>query len=108
MKVLMVSVFFYICCMHIDQIKADNLITYYDHENGGGQKFTLNLQPSSCYQLSFFNNRIGSIKTNGNCVHLYDDQDCKGDFRTIETGIYSYSNMADVGFDDRTSSLMLC
>lgn len=102
------AVFLFICCMHIDQISADRLISYYDDIQFRGEEYTRNLRPGLCVDFTSFNKRISSINTHGNCVQIFEDYGCQGDYRTLSPGSQGHNNLGHAGFNDRTSSMQLC
>lgn len=107
MKVLLVTIFLFICSMHINQVRADTLVTYYDDSFYRGERNTVNLD-AGCINLSYFEDRISSIDTRGNCVKVFNRHNCQGDSRRIEPGSSGHSNLKDVDFNDRISSLRRC
>lgn len=108
MKVQLLCVFLCTFCLHIDQIRADELVTYYWDADYRGYSFTLNLASGSCVDLEMFDNEISSINTHGNCVILYDAHHCQGDTRTVEPGSPNHKYLGEVGFNDRARSLRKC
>lgn len=94
--------------MHIDQISAGTLVSYYDDADFRGESYMRNLNPGRCVNSAAFNKRIGSINTHGNCVTLYEDWDCKGDNRKLQSGSEGHSDLKIIGFNDKTSSMRLC
>lgn len=113
---LVVGVFLFICCMHINQIRAklvgtvndDYLITYYDGEDFKGEHDTRNLTLGLCIDLTIFDKLISSINTHGNCVKIYKDFGCQGEYRLVRPGSEGHNNLGAIDFNDRTSSLSRC
>ena len=52
--------------------------------------------------------KISSINTKGLCVRLYEDKDCIGDSRRFYPGSPSHSNLADIDFNNKASSIKSC
>lgn len=110
MKVLLIAVVLFVCYMHIKQISADHLVTYYEHVYFGGASDTVKLKSGRCFNLNskFFYNSISSINTNGACVILFKDQNCSGESITVKPGSNGDNNLDVLHFNDKTSSMKLC
>ena len=53
-------------------------------------------------------NKVSSINTKGKCIRMYEDKDCTGDTRRFYPGSPSHSNLADIDFNDKASSIKSC
>lgn len=108
MKVAFIVIFVFLSSVHIDQIRAGKLITYYDNAEFVGESYTLNLADGSCSNLSYFDKRISSISTNGICLQIFEGSIYRRDFHTVQPRIGAHNNLSTVGFNDRSSSLRKC
>lgn len=85
-----------------------SVVTYFQNAGFKGDQFTLEMDKGTCYKLSFFNDRISSINTHGNCVDVFIDAGCKGATFRIGPGTTCHNNLGDCGLNDSVSSLRLC
>ena len=51
---------------------------------------------------------IAKINTNGACVYVNEDINCKGKWEQISPFTTSHDNLADIGFNDKISSVEFC
>jgi hypothetical protein len=60
-----------------------------------------------CWNLDQFNDRTSSVNTRGNCVRLYNDADCEGEWIEVEPGSGGHGYVGD-DYNDKISSVRSC
>lgn len=87
-------------------------INLYEHPNFGGKRVVINLKGDKCLNLMDVNmdKRAASIDSNGNCVYLHAESDCKGNHLRIAPGTPCHYDLGDCGnyFYRKARSAILC
>lgn len=84
-------------------------VTFYSDTNFAGTTYNLDMRAGQCYRLGVANDRLSSVKTNGQCVDLYTRDDCFGGmFRSEALSTECHRNLGDCDMNDRVSSVRLC
>lgn len=102
------TIFVVVMCICIKEGSTSSVVTYFQNAGFSGDQYTLDMDPGTCYNLSFFNDRISSINTHGNCVTIYIESDCHGASFNVKPGSDCHSNLGQCGMNDKVSSLKLC
>lgn len=108
MKVQLLCVFLCIFCMHIDQIRANRFVKLYTGVYYGGTSYKIDVVSGTCINMQPADPGISSIDLRGNCVMLFEGQNCSEDFRIIQEGRDGCLNLKEIDFDDRIRSLRFC
>lgn len=106
-KKLFVATAAIVLCFLCERGDAE-VVTYFQNAGFGGDQNTLDMTRGTCYNLSFFNDRMSSINTHGNCVTIYIESNCHGASFNIKPGTDCHSNLGQCGMNDKVSSLQLC
>lgn len=107
-KKLLVTIAAVILCICIKKGESASVVTYFQNAGFSGDQFTLEMDRGTCYNLGFFNDRISSMNTHGNCVTVYIESNCHGASFNIKPGSECHRNFGDCGMNDKVSSLQLC
>ena len=94
-----------------------HVITYFEGANFNGQRNSLDMEPGVCYNLAYFDKRISSVNTGGECLLVYQDACCSGEVARITLGevkdgikqCLSHNDLAyNCDMSDKISSIQLC
>ncbi|CAG7831937.1 unnamed protein product [Allacma fusca] len=83
------------------------LIALFQHENHNGLKYEQYVGPR-CYNLpNQMNDKASSLNTNGRCVKVCKDRDCKRCTK-MYPGSAGHYKLEEIGLDDQITSLQPC
>lgn len=78
-------------------------IDMYEHASGGGESKRLYMSDTGCYPLNDWNDRISSINTHGQCIMVWDLDNCTGDYIKMAPGVGCHHDFSGCYIRNRQS-----